>query len=84
MEDANEPYKVSIYPNPAEDLFYIHSERGAFSISITDIQGRIVYNGTAQNDTTIDTNTWQSGIYQVLITNKISGQKSIEKVVIMR
>ena len=84
VEDASEPYKVSIYPNPAEDLFHIHSERGAFSISITDIQGRIVYNGTAQNDITIDTNNWQSGIYQVLITDKTSGQKSIEKVVIMR
>ena len=84
VEDTSEPYKVSIYPNPAEDLFHIHSDRGAFSISITDIQGRIIYNGTAQNDTTIDTNTWQSGIYQVLVTDKISGQKTIEKLIIMR
>ena len=75
---------ISIYPNPAEDFFHIHSEQGAFSISITDIQGRIIYTGTAQNDTTIDTNTWQSGIYQVLITDKISGQKSIEKLIIIK
>ena len=75
---------TNVYPNPADNILNIHVEKGAYSLNIMDVQGKVVYTEEAEGDIVINTSAWQSGVYQVLVTDKISGQKTVEKVVITR
>lgn len=55
-----------VYPNPAADMLYFSNpDHLDFSgVSITDISGKLVFNGTAQT-TAIDVSGFQSGVYFV-------------------
>lgn len=61
---------IKIFPNPAKESFTIEINGTTDSISdvfVIDIQGKIVYKGTINQAITIDTYSWNSGIYFVKI-----------------
>ncbi len=83
--------KISIYPNPAKNLFTIRMDDTKVNlkdiqISIFDILKREVFSNSytllnSQNEISIDVNQWQKGIYMVNIkqNNELSTHKLIIK-----
>jgi hypothetical protein len=75
---------IKIYPNPATERINISLPKGNFDISIMDNQGRVVFNTNSESETTINTNNWLSGIYQVILKNTATNEQSVQKVVVMK
>lgn len=58
---------ISIYPNPSEGLFTIESVQSLESVQILDIKGRLVYEATSLNASSLNINisNENAGIYYV-------------------
>lgn len=78
----NEVSNISIYPNPAKDLLYIHTDSETPAVSeIYDNLGRtIVSQQLTHTSNQIDVSSLQNGIYLIKISNK---QHSISKKIII-
>jgi hypothetical protein len=76
--------RAVIYPNPTDNFFNINLEKGAYAISIVDMQGRVVYQQNTEGNLEVETEKWLSGVYQIFIKNKNTGTETTEKVVVMR
>jgi Secretion system C-terminal sorting domain len=76
--------RAVIYPNPTDNVFSINLEKGAYAISIVDMQGRVVYQQNTEGNLEVETEKWLSGVYQIFITNKNTGAETTEKVVVMK
>lgn len=76
---------LSIYPNPVTNLLNIESDDYIKSISIVDIEGKEVFENSEYSDNKIKVNVsdFPSGNYTI-ITNSINGNKSSEKIVIVK
>ena len=67
---------VVVYPNPTSDMVNIrinHSSMEQFVVSITDLQGKEVYNGLyagVSNTIGINTTAYARGTYILLLKNK--------------
>jgi hypothetical protein len=71
-----------IYPNPASGHLKIVKEEGEFDLSISDINGRVVFQKALLFDTeTIELNNLSSGFYSVQLSNN-NGQTAHKKLVI--
>ncbi|MBP5677599.1 MAG: T9SS type A sorting domain-containing protein [Bacteroidales bacterium] len=63
-----EEVKVSLYPNPANDMVKITSSISMTNISATSIDGRTIYNKPhAGKTTTMDIHSWPAGLYFITI-----------------
>lgn len=63
-----EEVKVSLYPNPANDMVKITSSISMTGISVTSIDGRTIYNKPhAGKTTTMDIHSWPAGLYFITI-----------------
>jgi hypothetical protein len=61
---------LSIYPNPTNSLINIESNSGDnLNVSLFDITGKQLYTGKMKGSTSIDMNTFSSGIYFVKLDN---------------
>ncbi|SDB55001.1 Por secretion system C-terminal sorting domain-containing protein [Flavobacteriaceae bacterium MAR_2010_188] len=60
--------QISMYPNPAKDFFTIKSNRQIKSLSIIDINGRIVSNVSYQTEN-IDVRNLSQGLYIVKVVD---------------
>lgn len=79
----------SVYPNPAEESFFIDvysKDALPAEIVIFNSVGQMVYNKTSEIEGTvkleIPSSTWMPGIYTVKITNEKHQFQQIEKVII--
>ncbi len=78
-QSIQEPNKnfldIKVYPNPTYDLLHIrinHSSIQQFVISIRDLQGKEVYNGTYSgiaNTITINTSSFSKGSYILTLSD---------------
>ncbi len=78
----NDEIKVTMYPNPATDLFYLNHVRDNSTISITDITGKAFsskflggYNSTIM----INTNDMPAGLYMVTLNSPKDGNYYVSK-----
>ena len=71
IESKTNSNKVSMYPNPVNDVLNVVSNNTIENIQITNMVGQVVIdaNPVAKN-TTINTSNLESGIYMVNITTK--------------
>lgn len=73
IEDQEANNSISLYPNPATDIFTVSFEKNIkkIELSILDITGKIIYSTTESNTQQIevDTKEFSSGIYFVQITS---------------
>ena len=73
-EDLLSSAKITISPNPAPDMIYVHTEGNMAhnsSFSIFDVLGRKVMDGNLDfHSVSIDVSQWQSGIYFLYIKNQ--------------
>ncbi len=87
--DSFEENKIQVYPNPAKEQLNIKISNitdAELSLAIIDITGRIIYSkANIENDstgslTTINTNSWNSGVYFLNI--KKSNTNEVIKIII--
>ena len=77
-----EELRVDIYPNPATTEITIITNVQHGESLLTNSIGQKVYNGSFSNENIIDVGSFPKGIYSLEITDKESGRKKIQKVVI--
>ncbi len=70
ITDASDSFKV--YPNPASDIVHLEwLEKHIGSIEVTDVNGRLIFEGTADNSVLdLDVHLFQEGIYYVRVYSK--------------
>jgi len=73
--NENNKTEISIYPNPVNDYLNINSDKKISAISITDLTGKTLFEGTNLNK--IDVNHLPKGLY--LIKIKTDNSESIQK-----
>jgi hypothetical protein len=69
LEENNLEY--NIFPNPSSGTINIElGEQGEFSVEISDIIGKSIYNNIIKTNTNIDINGLDTGVYFVTISNE--------------
>lgn len=77
----SEKQEVGIYPNPAREKFVIRDEQVRYNkYELMDMTGRLIDSGKAVDNTVVQTDELQSGIYIVRLSNE---KESIQKKVII-
>jgi len=71
--------KISIYPNPSKNHFYLETEN-AGNIVIQDLSGKVVHSAIVSKGKNEMTTNLQSGVY--IITQQSEGKKSNTKLII--
>ena len=65
--------QMRVYPNPAQNRFAISMEHVSGGIiSVSDLNGRVLFTGDAQSTQWIDCTSWSSGIYLVRFSDGIN------------
>ena len=84
--DAINLEEVAVYPNPTTRQFYVQARAGSLSISVADLQGKIVYilenPSYIGNAVSIDLSAFESAVYMVQIRQ--NGVSSIHKVELIK
>ncbi len=81
-------FQLSIVPNPSNDIFKLSiqsTKEGKGIISIFDIQGKIIEKlepdfSKGWNQFTLNSSSWNSGIYTVKIVEPSTGKSIVEKI----
>lgn len=74
--------QVKVYPNPTSQMLYVsHPDINSFSIQITDLNGKQLYNGTITKDQSLDISNYQQGMYLVTVENKEANKKNTYKLI---
>lgn len=69
IDDANTSTAISIYPNPANDILYIHSnENIRYSVSVSSYDGKDILR--FEDATSIDISSFSKGVYFLRIQMK--------------
>jgi uncharacterized membrane protein len=58
----NEKQTINIYPNPATDILTIENS-GESTLTITNLEGKIIHNTTINGTQKIDVSSFESGVY---------------------
>jgi len=78
--DANEVSTLEVYPNPVNSELTITNlnVEGSAIITLTDVQGKIVYTTTVSNVNgtfKLDVSNFENGIYIIEVTSELTSQK---------
>lgn len=79
--DNEETFNFSVTPNPATELIQIISEENVETYEITDLNGKLVSNGTLNSNlSTINVKHLSTGIY-IIKAATTSGKTAVQKIV---
>jgi len=82
--EENNPFVLSVYPNPSDGLVYVVIPVDGATIQVTDVFGKVVYTNTSVSSTsTIDLSGNAVGTYFISITTQAGGN-SIARVVLTK
>lgn len=77
--------QIEMFPNPADVGFNVEfptaAARSEFSVSLTDVSGRVVFSGQMNQAIFIETGNIPTGVYQISLTSDekvITGQVIIQ------
>jgi hypothetical protein len=78
--DENDQGKNIIYPNPFENELHLAFKDSKNYITVTDISGRIIFQGNTEQNYNLNTKEWKKGIYflSVKSTTKTNSYKIIK------
>ena len=73
---------MSIYPNPTNDEVTVATIiKGSYTVVITDILGRLIYENSFLDKVHIHVANWQAGVYYVQVVSE-NGYKNVQKLII--
>ena len=82
VEDNVVDVQLSVYPNPTSQSLYVsHPDVNSFGISIVDLNGKQLYQGTINKDEPLDVSNYTQGMYLVTIENKTTNKKNTYKII---
>jgi hypothetical protein len=82
VEDNVVDVQLSVYPNPTSQSLYIsHPDVNSFGISIVDLNGKQLYQGTINKEEPLDVSGYTQGMYMVKVENTITNKKNTYKII---
>lgn len=82
VDDIEEGFISSVYPNPAADRIIVHlKEQGAFDLNILNTSGQVVKTGSVTSGDAIDISELKEGVYflQLSGSSKVSVQRIVKR-----
>lgn len=80
VEETTLPDAMNVFPNPANNGLLTVQQEGSFTYELIDVSGRLIANGKAFNQATIDVGNVASGMYIVRV---LHGEQSTAKKVVI-
>jgi hypothetical protein len=82
VEDNVLDVQLKVYPNPSSQSLYVtHPEMNSFGITIVDLNGKQLYQGSINKDEPLDLSNYTQGMYLVTIENKEANKKNTYKII---
>ena len=82
VEDNVLDVQLKVYPNPTSQSLYVtHPEMNSFGITIVDLNGKQLYQGTINKDEPLDVSKYTQGMYLVTIENTVTNKKNTYKII---
>ena len=82
VEDNVLDVQLKVYPNPTlQSLYVTHPEMNSFGITIVDLNGKQLYQGTINKDEPLDVSNYTQGMYMVTIENTATNKKNTYKII---
>lgn len=82
VEDNVLDVQLKLYPNPTSQSLYVtHPEMNSFGITIVDLNGKQLYQGTINKDEPLDVSKYTQGMYLVTIENTVTNKKNTYKII---
>jgi len=82
LEDNALDVKLSVYPNPTSHALYVnHPDINSFGISMVDLNGKLLYQGTINKDEPLNISNYTTGIYVVIVENTKTKNKNTYKII---
>ena len=72
----------SVYPNPTSQALYVnHPKINSFGISMVDLNGKLLYQGTINKSEPLNISNYTTGIYVVIVENTKTKKKNTYKII---
>jgi hypothetical protein len=82
VEDNVLDVQIKLYPNPTlQSLYVSHPEMNSFGITIVDLNGKQLYQGTINKEEPLDVSNYTQGMYLVTIENTTTNKKNTYKII---
>jgi hypothetical protein len=82
VEDNVLDVQLRVYPNPTSQSLYVsHPEMNSFGITIVDLNGKQLYQGTINKQEPLDVSGYMQGMYMVTIENTTTNKKNTYKII---
>jgi hypothetical protein len=82
VEDNILDVQLKVYPNPTSQSLYVsHPELNSFGISIVDLNGKQLYQGTINKEEPLDVSNYTQGMYMVTVENTTTNKKNTYKII---
>ena len=82
VEDNVLDVQLKVYPNPTSQSLYVsHPELNSFGISIVDLNGKQLYQGTINKEEPLDVSNYTQGMYMVTVENTTTNKKNTYKII---
>ena len=82
VEDNVLDVQLKVYPNPTSQSLYVsHPELNSFGITIVDLNGKQLYQGTINKEEPLDVSSYTQGMYLITIENTTTNKKNTYKII---
>ena len=82
VEDNTMDVQLRVYPNPTSQSLYVsHPELNSFGITIVDLNGKQLYQGTINKEEPLDISNYTLGMYMVTVENAATNKKNTYKII---
>ena len=82
VEDNTMDVQLRVYPNPTSKSLYVsHPELNSFGITIVDLNGKQLYQGTINKEEPLDVSNYTLGMYMVTVENSATNKKNTYKII---
>ncbi len=79
-EENNFGDNITVYPNPTSDFLNVYNPFfNEMDVKITDLTGKLLFEGKGDNNSTIDVSNYQHGVYIIELNDSINNTKNICK-----
>ena len=82
VEDNVLDVQLKVYPNPTSQSLYVsHPDMSSFGITIVDLNGKQLYQGTINKEEPLDVSNYIQGMYLVTVENAAANKKNTYKII---